>query len=667
MAKRKVKEDMSVVNIDICDEMKKSYLDYSMAVIVGRAIPDLKDGLKPVHRRILFMSRYTDKFTKSARVVGDTLSNLHPHSDSSVYEALVRLAQPFKMYIPTVEGHGNFGSIQGDSAASMRYCIIGESEVNTSLGTKPIKEIYDIFDNGNNSEEIIIPKGELKVKSMNGQYNDATRIFSCGKHDIIKISLTNGLTLEGTPNHPVLTLDDNLHYRWVLLEDIKCGMEILLEKNESEENHSNNINYHIKHNLSVELLDFIEDFNTNYNISSIENVEHLEEKKNVYTFRVDSDCHSYISNRIISHNTEYRMGRHSHILYFGDRMDGIDWKNNYDDSIQEPTFLPCIFPMILVNGSSGMAVGMATNIPPHNILEVLDTYIAYIQKKLNLNNIRKYLPGPDTCIPASIIDSGGIDRAYTTGKGSYSVASNFTIEEASYGRHNIIFTSVLPDKNTAGVVEKIARLVKDGKLDGISDIADESSMAGIRIVVTTKKGVSPKDLVTTLFGMNICYDRYGMSMLAIYNGVPKIYNIMDLFRDFHTHNTEMHTKIFTTKIDKFKHRLKLLAGLDTVIKKYEEAIKIITSAKSKLEAMEKIKKKYKLDDDQAEYILSSKLYSFVSKGNAIAEEVRGIQGDLKILEDNMKDIDAYLIGELKKLKVTFKSFKRRSNITVIKK
>lgn len=486
MAKRKSKENNNVVNVDICDEMKQSYLDYSMAVIVSRALPDLKDGLKPVHRRILFMSRYTNTFTKCARTVGDVLGRLHPHSDSSVYDALVRLAQPFKMYVPLIEGHGNFGSVQGCSQASMRY-------------------------------------------------------------------------------------------------------------------------------------------------------------------------------------TESKLGLYTHTLYFGDRMDGVSWRNNYDDSIEEPTFLPCIFPMMLVNGAAGMAVGMATNIPPHNILEVLDTYIAYIGKKLTINNIRKYLPGPDTCTPASIIDSGGIDRAYTTGKGSYSVASTFIIEDASYGRHNIVFTSILPDKNTSAVVEKIANLVKVGKLEGISDLADESSMAGIRIVVTTKKGVNPKDLVTTLFSMNIMYDRYGMSMLALNNGVPKIYNIMDLFSDFHKHNLEMHTKIFTTKIDKFHHRLKLLDGLNTVITKYEEAIKIITSAKSKTDAMDKIKKKYKLDNDQAEYILSSKLYSFVSKGNAIAEEVNGIKGELKTLEANLKDIDGYLIGELKKLKVTFKSFKRRSNITVLNK
>lgn len=486
MAKRKVKENNSIINVDICDEMKQSYLDYSMSVIVSRALPDLKDGLKPVHRRIIYACRAVDKYTKCARTVGEVLSAYHPHGDVSVYNTLVRLSQPFKMYIPLIDGHGNFGSLQGDSAAAYRY-------------------------------------------------------------------------------------------------------------------------------------------------------------------------------------TEHKYGIHNNTLYFGDRLDGVTWKNNYDDSKKEPTFLPAIFPIILVNAVSGMAVGMATDIPSHNILEVLDTYIAYIQKKLNNNNIRKFLLGPDTCIPASIIDAGGIDRAYITGKGSYSVAASFIVEEASYGRHNLVFTSIPPDKTTSGIVEKIANLVKAGKLEGISDLADESSMEGIRIVVTTKKGVNPKDLVTLLFSMNILYDRYKMSLLMLDNGVPKVMGIMDIMQSFHKHNLEMHTKIFTTKIDKFHHRLKLLDGLNTVITKYEEAIKIITSAKSKTDAMDKIKKKYKLDDDQADYILSSKLYSFVSKGDAIAEEVNGIKGELKTLEANLKDIDGYLIGELKKLKVTFKSFKRRSNITVLNK
>lgn len=913
------------------------------------------------------------------------------HGDSSVYEALVRLSQPFKVYIPSIEGHGNFGSLQGDSAASMRYCVTGDSIVKTSIGTMPIKDVYDTYDKGMNQDEIILENGELQVKSLDGSYNDATRIFSCGKHDIIKITLANGVTLKGTPNHPILTLDEELNYRWVNLEDVNTNTEVLLdftdektlytvdEKYDLEEarflgamvsegyliksstygigvsnkdlemidvvrdyiqnnkeqfmysiNHatvtdpklykllqecirldlykhisSNNTNmgyfsrvlkggitdselieymsgfenttelyttlcdaiqkytssrvinprylmnrevftYEISSDLAYDMMindynfgayshnrkipdkvfratddykreflrylfegdgcivasqkngefnagviqystnsedlknglsimlaslgiefgiyidsrneipcysiriselnnivnfknavgfvssrkiekldnvinsysidamlrpnnsnlyksknienktkykhetksysnvlfmkyginmihnnrklyNFLHEFYGRYRVCKINKIEHLEEKENVYTFRVDSDCHSYISNSIISHNTESKMGPYTQDMYFGDRMDGIEWRNNYDDSIKEPVYLPCIFPMILVNGVTGMAVGMATNIPPHNILEVIDTYIAYIQKKLNNNNIRKYLPGPDTCTPAGIVDSGGIDRAYTTGKGSYSVAANFTIEETSYGRHNIIFTSVLPDKNTAGVVEKIANLVKAGKLDGISDIADESSMAGIRIVITTKKGIKPKELITTLFSMNICYDRYGMSILAINNGVPKIYGIMDLMKDFHIHNYNMHNRIFQTKIEKHKHRLKLLDGLNLVIKKYDEAIKIITSAKSKPEAMDKIKKKYKLDDDQAEYILSSKLYSFVSKGNAIADEINGINTDLKLLETNIKDIDSYLVSELKKLKVSFKSFKRRSPITILKK
>lgn len=368
--------------------------------------------------------------------------------------------------------------------------------------------------------------------------------------------------------------------------------------------------------------------------------------------------------------TEVKSSPHVKELYFGDRVDGIEWTPNYDGRTEEPTFLPCLIPMILVNGSTGMAVGMATDIPPHNVLEVIDVYSAFIKKELKLSNVRKYLKGPDTCIPIDIYDAGGIDRAYETGKGSYIAVAPFHIEDASYGRKNIVFTGVTPNTYIDDLLTKLTRVYKSDKtpLTGmIADIADESDMNGIRIVVTTKKGIDPKNLVAELTANGFFYSRCNMSMLYVHKNQPMSGSIIDLLQRFYNHSVEMFTKIFVTKIEKLYKRRHIINGIETVMADYTGAIKIISMAKSKEDLDKKLKSKYKLDDIQIEQILSTRLSAFLAKGEALKLEKKEIVSKLEILEKNYSDIDTYILEELKRTKVLLKTFKRRSPIKPLKK
>ncbi len=437
MSSQQIFGDGKIVPISIRDEMRRSYIDYAMSVIVGRALPDVRDGLKPVHRRVLFamheMGLSPEKsFKKCAKVVGEVLGKFHPHGDSSVYDALVRLAQDFSSRYPLVNGHGNFGSIEGDNPAAMRYT-------------------------------------ECKLT----------------------------------------------HVATTMLEDIE--------------------------------------------------------------------------------------------------QDTVDFIPNYDGSEEEPSVLPCRLPMLLLNGSSGIAVGMATNIPPFNMSEVVDGVIALIdQPQLTPDDMMQYIKGPDFPTGANIVGFTGIRDAFRTGRGSVVMRAVTSIEQIPGGggrqeRTAIVVTETPYQVNISNLIEKMAELVRDKRLDGISDLRNESDRDGMRIVIELKRDAKPDVVLRNLYKHTQLQTTFGVNMLALVKNQPRLLNIVDVLSEFIEHRVEVIVRRTRFLLNKAEARAHILAGLMIAIGDMDNIIKLIRSANSTEEAREKLTSNYSLDELQANAILEMQL------------------------------------------------------------
>ncbi|SMB87473.1 DNA gyrase subunit A [Desulfonispora thiosulfatigenes DSM 11270] len=421
-----------IVPIDIEDEMRKSYIDYAMSVIVGRALPDVRDGLKPVHRRILY-SMYKNGMTsdkphkKSAHVVGDVLAKYHPHGDTAVYDAMVRMAQTFSTRYPLVDGHGNFGSVDGDSAAAMRYT------------------------------------------------------------------------------------------------------EVRMTK------------------LSLELLNDIE--------------------KNT-----------------------------------------IDYIPNYDESLEEPVVLPSRYPNLLVNGSSGIAVGMATNIPPHNLGEVIDGVTALIDNsEITNEELCEYVKGPDFPTGSVIMGREGIKSAYTTGRGSVKVRARTHMETMSNSKIRIVVTEIPYLVNKARLIEKIADLVRDKKIDGITDLRDESDRTGMRIVVELRRDANPQVILNQLYKFTQLQDTFSIIMLAVVNGSPKVLTLKDVLYHYLEHQKDVIVRRTKFDLERAEARAHIIEGLKIALDNIDEVIKTIRASKNAEEAKQNLINKFVLSDKQAQAILDMRL------------------------------------------------------------
>lgn len=423
-------EDSKLLQHEIYDEMKNSYIDYAMSVIVGRALPDVRDGLKPVHRRILYgmtgLGITPDKpHKKSARIVGEVMGKYHPHGDRSIYDAMVRLAQPFNTRYLLVDGHGNFGSIDGYQAAAMRYT-------------------------------------EARM----------------------------------TP-------------------------------------------------FALEML------------------------------------------RDIDKNT-------------------VDFADNFDGEEQEPVVLPSRFPNLLVNGSNGIAVGMATSIPPHNLGEVIDACIKMIDDRdCTVEDLIKIIKGPDFPTGGIIMGKNNAKEAYRTGQGKVVIRSKCEIEETNRGKHQIIVTEIPYQVNKARMIEKIADLVKEKKLEGITAIRDETNREGIRIVIELKKDVNPQIMLNKLFKHTQLQESYSMILLAIVNGEPKLLTLYDILHEYLGHQKEVVTRRTQFELEKAEARAHILEGLRIALDNIDEIIATIRSAYNN--AKEKLIERFGLTDIQAQAILDMRL------------------------------------------------------------
>lgn len=456
-------EIQRVVNMDISKEMKKSYIDYAMSVIVSRALPDVRDGLKPVHRRILFdmheLSFGPDKpYRKSARIVGDVLGKFHPHGDSSVYNAMVRMAQDFSIRYQLIDGHGNFGSIDGDSAAAMRYTEARMSKIATEL-----------------------------------------------------------------------------------LKDID--------------------------------------------------------------------------------------------------KETIDYRPNFDETLQEPIVLPSRFPNLLVNGSNGIAVGMATAIPPHNLSEIIDATLAMINEPdIDIEDLIDIVHGPDFPTGALIMGSEGIKRGYRTGRGKVIVRAKASIEEIRKDKTAILISEIPYQVNKSKMLEDIAGLVRDKKIDGITDLRDESNREGLRVVVELRRDANANVVLNQLYKHTQLQSTFGINMIALVEGEPKLLNLKQVLYYYILHQKDVETRRVQFDLRKAEERAHVLEGLMIALNNIDDMIELIKAAPNPPQAKVSLIEKYELSEIQAQAILDMRLQRLTGlERDKIENEYKEILGLIKTLREILAD------------------------------
>lgn len=447
--------------INIADEMKKSFISYSMSVIVSRALPDVRDGLKPVHRRILYamydLGITSDKsYKKSARIVGDVLGKYHPHGDSSVYDAMVRMSQDFSYRYMLVDGHGNFGSIDGDGAAAMRY-------------------------------------------------------------------------------------------------------------------------------------------------------------------------------------TEARMSKLSMEILRDIRKETVDFEPNYSEEEQEPTVMPARFPNLLVNGASGIAVGMATNIPPHNLNEVINGLIAYIDNRdiSVMELMEEYIHGPDFPTGAYILGRSGIKSAYETGRGSVVMRAKVDTQEMKNGRFRLVVTEIPYQVNKARLIERIAELVREKEIEGITDLRDESNREGIKVVIELRRDVQPEVILNQLYRMTALQSTFGVNMLALVNREPKLMGILEVMDHYLNHQIEIIERRTRFDLNRAEARAHILQGLMIALDHIDEIIRIIRSSQNDAEITKKFIERFGLSEVQCKAILDMALRRL---SGLEREKIENEFNELQVVIDDLKDI-----------------------------
>lgn len=440
--------------INIEEEMQGAYLEYSMSVIAGRALPDVRDGLKPVHRRILYAmhdlgATYDKKYLKSARVVGDVIGKYHPHGDSAVYNAMVRMAQDFSMRYPIVDGQGNFGSIDGDNAAAMRYT-------------------------------------ESRMSKLGGQ----------------------------------------------LLADIE--------------------------------------------------------------------------------------------------KETVQFQPNYDGSLEEPRVLPTKIPNLLINGSGGIAVGMSTNIPPHNLTEVLKGTIALIDNPdMDIEQLMEFIPGPDLPTAGIITNVAGIRRAYHTGRGSFTIKGRAEVESVGKDREAIVVTQLPYQVNKADWISSIAKMVREKEIEGIIDIRDESAREGIRVVIDIRKGENSQVILNTLYAKTQLQTSFGIINLAIDNGRPRLFNLKEMIQSFIDHRRDVVTRRTVFDLAKAEARAHILEGLNIALQAIDEVVELIKKAPSAIEAKLGLKSSFGLSDIQAQAILDMRLSRLTAlETKKLMDELESVRSEI---------------------------------------
>jgi DNA gyrase subunit A len=846
-------------------EMRSSFLDYAMSVIVSRALPDVRDGLKPVHRRVLY-SMWTNgnrpgrPYVKSANIVGYVMGNHHPHGDQSIYDTLVRLAQPFSMRYPLVDGQGNFGSIDDDPPAAMRYCLGARVRVSFGQGTLRIGDVAPG----------VVPESDnevdLEVLDRLGRPVHASKLFHSGDHPTLRVTTREGYELEGTHNHPLLCLVEVggvPMLLWKLVEEIEVGDRVVinrrprdvevalpnqerqtalllgawlsegdcplwrlrvsarsdafrrsalaeLETAKAREKRipervwagsqgfkrvflqalftgdgsssllprktiqisystyseqlakdvqllllefgvvsrlcryakgeikvvitnrrdarlfSRNVGFlgakqdklerdlaqapeqsralasdHVpyvaeyirsdcgsrwvdkdwlrRHNVdrierweqggtailerirSDEVKRVVEPLTTgDYYYAEVASVEDAG-VQSVYSLRVDTADHSFLTNGFVSHNTEARLARLAEELLSELENDTVDFGPNYDESKREPLVLPARFPNLLVNGSAGIAVGMATNVPPHNLGEIVNAIVAYVDNPAaSVEELMKHVKGPDFPTGGIVVGRAGIRDAYRSGRGRIVTRARAHIEELRGGKSAIIVTELpygVKKGGEAGVIKKIADLVNEKTLTEISDLADHSDRSGMRIQIELKRDAVPQVALNKLFKHTALQTTFGYNAVALVNGIPRTLSLLELISHYVDFQREIVTRRAKHELRKLERDIHILEGYLIALDNLDAVIQLIRNAADTEAAKNGLMSEFELSERQALAILELRLRALTAlERSRVEQDYRDKKeriGELRELLGSEEKIDALIKEELLELKQTF--------------
>jgi DNA gyrase subunit A len=623
-------------------EMQRSYLDYAMSVIVGRALPDVRDGLKPVHRKILYAMfdsgfRPDRGYVKCARVVGDVMGNYHPHGDSSIYDALVRMAQPWSLRYPLIDGNGNFGSPGNDPAAAMRYCVTGDTLVRLATDTEV--RIDSMVPGATPSSETPI---DLKVAGLLGDPVRVSAFFHSGSHPTRRIRTTDGVELTGTTNHPVLCAVPGTGgapvLRWLLLSELQPG-DLVARPGRS---------WAIPAPVRAANVQDLDDGArllpvslplTAFSYAMVSGVADAGVQP-VYSLRVETDDHAFITNGFVSHNTESKLTQLAMELLRDIDEDTVDFQDNYDGRTKEPTILPARIPNLLVNGSEGIAVGMATKIPPHNLREIaaavqwcLDN--PELDEATTLEALLEIVKGPDFPTYGLIVGQTAIQDAYRTGRGSIRMRAVVEVEEDARGRTSLVVTELPYQVNPDNLAERIADLVKEGKLTGIADIRDESSgRTGMRLIVVLKRDAVAKVVLNNLYKHTQLQETFGANMLALVDGVPRTLNLAQFLRYYVEHQIDVIRRRTAYRLRKAEERAHILRGLVKALDALDDVIALIRRSPTVDEARGGLIRLLDIDEVQATAILDMQLRRLAAlERQKIIDELAKIEIEIADLKD----------------------------------
>jgi len=655
----------------IVEEMQQSYLDYAMSVIVSRALPDVRDGLKPVHRRILYaMYRLgltsDSRFRKSAMVVGEVLGKYHPHSDTAVYDSLVRMAQDFSLRYPLVRGQGNFGCFTEDTKIRLtdgRDISFKNLVKESRLGKRHWGFSFNL-----EKEEIEI--AEIKKPRLTRK-----------NEELVELTLDNGEKIRCTLDHLFMTRDgsykpakdlketDSLMPLYISAYQGKeaklTGYEVIRQpiKNVQSFVHRLADRWNLDNNIYDKSNNIFslgsnpacfKDFSQIISASKeynhrIVKKRFLKKREDVYDLTIEPHHNFALTAGVFVHNSldgdkaasmrysEAKLEKISNHLLEEIDKETVKWMPNYDNSRQEPTVLPARFPNLLLTGSIGIAVGMATNIPPHNLSEVIDATVAILDKPtLSPQEIMEFIPGPDFPTGGSIYDKKAIAEAYNQGRGSFICRAKAEIEENGRDGYQIIISEIVWQVNKAQLVEKIADLVKTKKISGIKSIRDESNREGVRVVIELKKNFQPKRVLNRLYKLTDLQKTYHLNLLALVDGIqPQVLSIKEILEKFIDHRLIVVKKRSEFELKQAEDRAHILEGFSKAIKNIEAVIATIKASKDKNLAKVNLIKKFKFSDIQAEEILKMRL-----------QALAGLER--KKVEDELKE-KKKLIEELKAL------------------
>jgi DNA gyrase subunit A len=648
------------------EEMRTAYLDYAMSVIVGRALPDVRDGLKPVHRRVLYAMNElglgpTRSYAKCAKIVGEVMGNYHPHGDSAIYDTLVRMAQDFSMRYELVDGQGNFGSIDDDPAAAMRYCVTGDTRIRTTTGTAQIDSLVpNAVPNSDNQVD-------LEVLDRLGRPVHASVLFHSGEHQTLRLRTTEGYELTGTGNHPVLCLVDMAGVPlliWRLLEEIRPGERVAMNARMLAEDYAAPMTVAqtsgrggtqisaagtaVLERLGSDVPALLEPTTSNYYYAKVASVTDAGVQP-VYSLRVDTDDHSFLTNGFVSHNTEARLARIATEMLRDLDMDTVDFTPNYDGSRREPLVLPSRFPNLLVNGSSGIAVGMATNIPPHNLREVIDATIAYIDDPdMEVEGLMRHVKGPDFPTGGIILGRAGIKDAYETGRGRVRIQARAHIEPLKQGKEAIVVTELpfmVKKGGPGGLIEKIADLVRDKKIPEISDLNDHSDKRGMRLVIELKRDAIPKVVLNKLYKHTPMQTTFGVNMVALVDNVPRTLDLRAMIHNYVAHQREVIVRRTKHELSEKEARAHILEGLLTALEHLDEIIELIRASRDRDTAREQLIARFELSAIQATAILDLRLSQLT------ALEADGIKQEHADVTERIAELRAILGDENRVLAV----------------